>query len=180
MHNPDDIYAWKELQRVQVFKKYSRSIDKVVFELPNGSRDEFYIKVEGPASGVLGLTRDNKIILVQQFRPGPKEILLELPGGFIGPGEEQLDTAKREFTEETGYTGEMEYVGNCIDDAYSTMRRYYFVARNCVKVGEPQQTPTEKTKVVLLSINEFRDLLRSGKLTDIEIGYLCLDYLKLL
>lgn len=180
MQRSNIIQPWKEIQHEQVFKRYSRKIDKITFELPNGTQDDFYIKTEGPAAGVLGITEDNKIILVEQFRPGPQEILLELPGGFIDPGEQQLETAEREFLEETGYTGDFEYVGSCLDDAYSTMRRYYFVAKNCKKVGVPQNTATEQTNVILLSIDDFRKLLRSGDLTDIEIGYLCLDYLGLL
>lgn len=180
MQKSNNIQPWKELEREEVFKKYSRRIDKITFELPDKTQDDFYIKVEGPAVGILGITNDNKLILVEQFRPGPQEILLEIPGGFIDPGEQHLETAKREFLEETGYTGDFDYVGSCLDDAYSTMKRHYFVAKNCKKISEPQNTATEHTRVVLLSIDEFRKLLRSGNLTDTEIGYLCFDYLKLL
>jgi hypothetical protein len=31
-----------------------------------------------------------------------------------------------------------------------------------------------------MDLDKFRDLLRSGQMTDIEVGYLALDYLKLL
>ncbi|MBL8160264.1 NUDIX hydrolase [Candidatus Saccharibacteria bacterium] len=180
-HNPaSPIQPWKELSRTQVFKKYSRSIDEVTFELPGGSIEKYYIKNEGHTCATLGLTDAGEVILARQFRPGPKAILLEIPGGFIGEDERQLETAQREFTEETGYTGELEYVGSCIDDAYSTVRRHCFVARHCQKVSEPEQTATEHTEVVLLSVKEFRALLRSGELTDVEVGYRCLDYLGLL
>ncbi len=35
-------------------------------------------------------------------------------------------------------------------------------------------------EVVEVSLEEFRDHLRSGQLTDVELGYLALDHLKLL
>lgn len=180
MQHSDEIYAWKEIERSQVFKKFSRSVDRVVFELPNGTQSDFYVKVEGPASGIVGLTEDNRIILVQQYRPGPKKVLYELPGGFVDSGEGQMETAKREFLEETGYTGDFAFAGRCIDDAYSTMVRYCFVVTNCKKIQEPRETETEKTRVVLLSLDDFRALLRSGNMTDVEIGYLGLDHLGLL
>jgi len=180
MQDSEEIRPWKEIKRLQVFKKYSRSVDKVVFELPNGSQADFYIKVEGPASGIVGLTKDNLVILVKQYRPGPKQVLYELPGGFTDPGEGQIDAAKREFLEETGYTGDFKLAGKCIDDAYSTMVRYCFIATNCKKVQEPEETETEKTKVTLLPLDEFRNLLRSGNMTDVEMGYLGLDHLGLL
>jgi ADP-ribose pyrophosphatase len=174
------IQAWKELKRQQAYKKYSRVIDEVIFKLPNGQEADFYIKQEGPAASILALTPENEVILVRQFRPGPNKILLELPGGFADPNEDAVTTAKREFLEETGYEGDVEFIGTCLDDAYSTMKRSCFVAKNCQKVQEAEQTATEQTEVVLMPVAEFRELLRSGEMTDVEVGYLGLDYLKLL
>lgn len=174
------ITEWKELSRKQVYKKYSRKIDEVVFELPDGNSSDFYVKAEGPASCVVALTKDQQVVLVRQFRPGPKTVLCELPGGFVDLNENSKDAAKREFTEETGYIGEFEFIGTCLDDAYSTMERYCYVAKECKKVCAPQNTSTEQTEVVLMPIDEFRKQLRSGKMTDVEVGYLGLDYLGLL
>lgn len=175
-----NIVEWRELSRNQAYKKYSRKIDEVVFKLPNGNKANFFIKNEGPASSVFALTRKNEVILVRQFRPGPKKILLELPGGFVDPGEHASETARREFIEETGYDGDFEFVGTCLDDAYSTMERYCYVAKNCQKVSEVRNDDTEQTEVVLVKVNKFRQQLRSGLMTDVEVGYLALDYLKLL
>lgn len=174
------IQEWKEISRQQVYKKYSRKIDEVIFELPDGSKTDFYIKSEGPASCTLGITIENQVILVKQYRVGPKQILDELPGGFVDSNENPQEAARREFIEETGYDGNFEFIGTCLDDAYSTMERYCYVAKNCRKVGLPQNTTTEQTEVVLLPIDEFRKHLREGKMTDIEVGYLGLDYLGLL
>ncbi len=171
------IKSWKELQRKQVFKKYSQAIDRVDFLLPNDHEADFYIKAETPAAAVLALTDKNEVILARQFRPGPKKILNELPGGYIEPGEHAIDTIKREFKEETGYEGDFTFIGTCLDDAYSTMERYCFVATNCKKVAEPHHTATEQTELVLMSLPDFRKLLKSGQMTDVEVGYLALDYL---
>ena len=174
------IQAWKEVSRTQAYKKYSRVIEEVIFELPDGSKADFYIKKEGPAACILALTSKNEVILVRQFRPGPNKILLELPGGFADPNEDPVTTAEREFLEETGYKGDVELVGSCLDDAYSTMERSCFIAKNCKKVAEPQHTASEQTEVVLLPLAKFRELLRKGDMTDIEVGYLGLDHLNLL
>lgn len=175
-----EIKPWKELRRDLAYKKYSRKIEEVIFELPNGKEADFYIKREGPASSILALTKENEVVLVKQFRPGPQQILLELPGGFVDPDEDPMVTAQREFREETGFEGEFEFVGTCLDDAYSTMNRYCYVAKNCHKVGEIQNTATEQTEVALVSLEEFREQLRSGLMTDVEVGYLGLDHLGLL
>jgi ADP-ribose pyrophosphatase len=175
-----EIKKWKEISRQQAYKKYSRRIDEVIFELPDGTTSDFYVKTEGPAASILAVTVDNKIVLVKQFRPGPKEVLDELPGGFVDLNEDPKDAARREFIEETGYDGDFEFIGTCLDDAYSTMERYCYVAKNCIKIGEPQNTQTEQTEVVLVPLGAFRERLRAGRLTDVEVGYLGLDFLKLL
>lgn len=110
------------------------------FLLPNGTEADFYIKAEAPAAAIFALTGDDRVILARQFRPGPKKILNELPGGYLEPGENALESISREFREETGYEGEFIEIGTCLDDVYSTLERHCFVATNCKKVGEPQDT----------------------------------------
>lgn len=172
------IQSWKELGRERVYQKYSRAIDKVDFALPGGEVADFYIKAEGPAAAIVALTGNDEVILARQFRPGPKKVLSELPGGYVEPGEDALTAIRREFREETGYEGDFVCIGTCLDDAYSTMERHCFVATNCKKVAEPTTTSTEQTELVLMPLREFRELLRSGQMTDVEVGYLALDYLR--
>ena len=174
------VKKWEELSREMAFQKYSRKIEKVMFKLPDGKESDFYIKREGPAAGVLAITKDQKVILVKQFRPGPEEILSELPGGYVDPNEKPEATMERELMEETGYKGNVKLVTTCFDDAYSTMNRYCFVATDCEKVGEPQTGEHEFIELELVSLEDFRKLLRNGKMTDVEVGYLGLDFLNLL
>lgn len=65
-------------------------------------------------------------------------------------------------------------------DAHSTGVLYAFVATGCKKVGEINADDFEFIEVVELSLTEFREHLRSGQLTDIDVGYIGLDYLNLL
>ena len=43
------------------------------------------------------------MLLVRQHRPAVGSSPLELPAGLIDPGEQPIDTARRELEEETGY-----------------------------------------------------------------------------
>jgi ADP-ribose pyrophosphatase len=174
------IRQWKELEKKTIFKKYSHNIESIDFRLPDGTISDFVIDSRHGAACTLGLTPDNQVVLVKQYRPGPRQILDELPGGHIEKHETGVVAARREFIEETGFDGDFESVGRCLDDAYSTLDRYCFIAKNCKKIGNPQNTSTEQTEVVLVSLDAFREILRSGRMTDVEVGYLCLDYLGLL
>lgn len=171
---------WSELSRETAFQKFGRRIDRVIYRMPNGKESDFYIRNEGPAVAVVAITTDNHVVLVRQFRPGPSEVLLELPGGYVGQNETPLQAMQRELLEETGYRGEVHLITDCHDDAYSTMRRYCMVALHCRRVTDPQPEKTEFLETVLVTVNEFRGILRAGRMTDIEVGYLALDHLGIL
>ncbi len=171
---------WEELSRKIAFQKYGRKIEEVIFRLPNGEESDFYVKKEGPAVGILALTKNKQVIMTKQFRPGPKEILCELPGGYVDENETPEEAALRELKEETGFVGKAQLVTQAFDCAYSTMRRYCVVVTDCEKISDQNLDKDEFVEIVTISLDEFRELLRSGKNTDIEVGYLGLDYLNLL
>lgn len=60
------------------------------------------------------------------------------------------------------------------------MERSCVVVTDCEKVSDQDLDETEDIEIVLMSLDEFRQLLRSGKNTDIEVAYLGLDHLGLL
>src|SRR5690242_13102068 len=53
---------------------------------------------------IIALTRDERVVLVRQYRAGVDRVCLEIPGGMVDPGEEPAQAAARELVEETGYT----------------------------------------------------------------------------
>ena len=63
----------------------------------------YYRIIQPDGVMILALTEDNEIILVQQFRPAPEKITLELPSGEIAKAETPQEAAARELYEETGY-----------------------------------------------------------------------------
>lgn len=157
-----------------------RKLLRRTFRLPDGRVDDFDIKHEPQVVCILALTTDQQVVLARQFRPGPEQILLELPGGGIEPGETPQQAITRELLEETGYTGQVNYIGASLDCAYTTLVRHNFVATGCYKLQEPQSGMGEFTEAVTIPLTDFRQHLRQGQLTDIETGYLGLDYLDLL
>ncbi|MFA6007356.1 MAG: NUDIX hydrolase [Candidatus Shapirobacteria bacterium] len=174
------IKKWQELSRELVFEKYGRKVEKVIFKIQNGKESDFYIKNEGNVVCVLALTSDKKVVLAKQYRPGPKKILTEMPGGAIDKNEKPEESIKRELLEETGYTGDFKFVTKVFNDAYSTKEKYCFVATNCQKIQEIKNEGCEFTEVILVSVENFKEILRKGQITDVEVGFLGLDYLELI
>lgn len=170
---------WKLLKSQLAFDKFTK-IEERVYEMPDGHTKNFYIKVTKPAVCVLALTDDNKVIIVEQYRPGPDKTLNELPGGIMDEGETPERAMARELREETGYVGDIEFVTECFDDAYATTVRYCFVATNCKRVSEQELDSGEFINVRLMDVSEFLSVVRSGQMTDVEVALLGLDKLGLL
>jgi len=150
------------------------------FRTPDGVEREFEVIVEEDTAVVLALTDAQKVVLVREYRPGPREALLELPGGLIDEGETPVEAAARELLEETGYAGDLRPTGAIVDSAYSTRERHTFVATGCRRVQEPEPGDGEFPEVVLLTLDAFREHLRGGRCTDVASGYAGLDALSLL
>ena len=170
---------WQKLAEEPTYNGY-RKVIKRYFKKSDGTQTDFEIKKEGEAVCVVALTDNQTVLLTKEFRPGPEKTLLELPGGFKDKEEKAEDAIRRELLEETGYTGEFEFVGTNLVDAYSDMIKYNFVARNCRKVQEQQTEEHEHIEVVEMPLDKFRKHLQGGELTDVATGYLGLDYLNLL
>lgn len=171
-----EIKKWKELSREKVFEAYERSVWKVNFEMPNGSKEDYFIRHEEPQGAVVALTKDKKIIIIREFRPGAGEVTYGLPGGFFEKNETPEEGIARELLEETGYKGEVVLVNKYRVDEYADYFKYCFVATECQKVSES----TEDINTYLIDIEEFLKYIRSGDFVDVGISYMALDYLKLL
>ncbi len=76
-----------------------------------------------------------KVILVKQFRPGPKDYTLEIVAGLIDKGENPEEAVFRELREETGYTEEDVTdikklpQGLFVSPGYTTENLYFFSGR---------------------------------------------------
>ena len=170
---------WRKLSEKRVHGGY-RTIDRRRYELPDQREADFEILVNPDTVAVVALTTRDDVILVAEYRPGPEQVLLELPGGAVDEGETPSEAAARELLEETGYEGTLRPAGSLWAGAYSTHRRHAFVATDCRRVAERPRQADEFIEVELVSVEDFRRHLRSGELTDVGLGYLGLEELGLL
>ena len=158
----------------EVYPSKYQNIWKHDFQMPNGKPKSFEVKHLGETAVILPLTSDNQVVAVSQYRPGPNKVLTELPAGFIDNNETPLAAAKRELLEETGYTGDFQYVGKSYVDAYSTAIRHIFIAHDCQKVSEQNLDFSEFIEVKLIQLETFRQICLSGQITHGESAFIAL------
>lgn len=174
-----DIQPWKKLNETKVYSGY-RSIIKRTFELPNGKTMDYDIVAGGNFASIAALTKDEQVLLVKQFRPGPERVLMSNPSGYIDLNENPEVAAKRELLEETGYQAEEVFFKKIVTLPYGVGSQYCFVATGCEKIQEQRLDDSEFIEVVTMTLPDFKAKLRDANdldLYNLTAGYLLLDHL---
>jgi len=156
------IISSKELLKNKLFT--------VVDEVANDSRGfEIHRSViRHPGSAVMmAVDRQDRILLVRQFRLPAEKDLWELPAGRIDGGESSLQAAKRELREETGYKAKkwVKLISYWASPGYVAEEMNVFLALDLTE-GPPQPMEDERIEKRWFSKKKLRAWIREGKIQD--------------
>ncbi len=137
-----------------------------------------YFVVELPtAAGAVAITENNEIILIKQYRYPVNEIMTEIPGGFIDPGEKPEEAIRRELLEETGYSfSEIYLLGTtALNPGVLNNFTYMFIALGGVKTAQQSLDQNEEIEIVLKPLEEVRSMLMRHEIKQ-SMHALCMFY----
>lgn len=164
-----DEARWRVTDSSYVVDTPHLKLRKDRIELPDGtSIEDYYVRESRGFAIVFALTADRHAVLVRQYKHGIGKFLLELPAGAIDPGESPQQTAEREFTEETGYAGAMQYVRTfVIDPTNADTVAHLFFAPDAKKIAAPKLDASENIAVELVRLDELHELVRAGTIDSV-------------
>lgn len=173
MSSPTDLFPrqcgpWVQLDEAEVYRNPWIRVTHCNVLTPAGTPGIYgVVHFHNRAVGVVPIDADGNVWLVRQFRYTLGQYSLEIPEGGSPPGEDLLETARRELQEETGLQAQAWqhlldlHTSNSVTDESGAL----FLARG-LSLGEMQLEATEDIEVVTLPLAEAVECIFRGEITD--------------
>ncbi|WP_186577200.1 NUDIX hydrolase [Aquibacillus kalidii] len=159
---------WKTVDSEYLFKTAFGNLRKDKCLLPNGNIiDDYYVNEYSVWVNAVVLTRDNKIVLVEQYRHAGEDFYLEIPAGKIEENESYVEGVLREVKEETGFTSKVKPVklGEfMVNPATQNNKVITYLLLDAYLAFEQELDPNEEIKVRLFNFDDFGNLIKSNEI----------------
>jgi ADP-ribose diphosphatase len=152
-------------QRVYEGRAVKLRIDTV--RKPNGKVTTREIVEHADAVAVVVLDSRDRVILVRQYRKAVGKTLLEVPAGGVDPGEQPINTVRRELQEEIGYLpNKIDRLGGFYSaPGYCTEYLHLYLATYLIP-SKLEAEDTDEIEVVRVPLTKIPDLIASGEIAD--------------
>ena len=118
----------------------------------------------GPGYPVVGIGR---VCLLRNYRVAVDETLIELPAGTLEPGEDPVETARRELAEETGYrAAELELLAEFFTSPGLLDEKMLVYTATSLTPGPMALEPGEDIEPLLCTCDEALAMARDGRIRD--------------
>jgi ADP-ribose pyrophosphatase len=133
----------------------------------NGHRSTVEVAEHRGGVAVIAQPHDSTIVLVRQYRPAIGRELWEVPAGKLEAGEDPLDCATRELTEETGYRAQRlrKLWSFFTAPGFCTERLHLFVAEKLTP-GAQQTEEDESIEVRTFDVEEAWRMVVADEIPD--------------
>jgi 8-oxo-dGTP pyrophosphatase MutT (NUDIX family) len=160
--------SWRRLSSVEKADCRVFRVQEYLCERETDRKQSNFFVIESPDwVNVIALTPEKEVVLIEQFRYGTEEIILEIPGGMIDGSESAETAAKRELLEETGYSAERwVFLGiSRPNPAIQNNSLFHYLALDCKKTAETAFDEHESLTTRLTPLDGIDVLIGRGIIT---------------
>ncbi len=162
-----EAWKWKILSSEYLSRHKYFTARKDKCKTPDGKIIDEYFVVELPTTAcAVAITEDGEVLMVKQYRHPVKEVILEIPGGFVDENETPEQAIKRELKEETGYefssiinVGKIAANPGVLDNF-----TFLFLAQGGKKTGAQKLDKNEILEIEKISLQELKKLFLENKI----------------
>ena len=159
---------WKTIKSDYIHKSPFGNIRRDECEVPNGIIiDDYYVNEYADWVNAIVITKENQIVLVEQYRYAGMDFFLEVPAGKIEDGETMEEGIVRELREETGFISLKEPIllGEfMVNPAVQNNKVITFLILDAFKEFEQDLDDTEEINIKLIDFNDLGNLIQSKQI----------------
>jgi ADP-ribose pyrophosphatase len=164
------IKKWELLSKKDVSPNKYFPVEIRTYRLPDGKIiDDFSVTTIADVAMIVPITKDNKVVLVNQYKPGIGEIIMEFPAGRIEPHHANfLELAQFELDEEIGIRVNVNQLKQFAVltgfPTKGTEKVYFYIATDCEFNSKQHLDETENIEIVTLTYDQMDKKIFDGEI----------------
>jgi ADP-ribose pyrophosphatase len=142
--------------------------------LPNGKEAKRELINHPGAVAIIPITKDKKVVFVEQYRKPLEKSIIEIPAGKLEPGESPEKTAIRELEEETGYTTKRltKVTSFYTSPGFADELMHIYLTDELEKLENPPALDEDEfVEILELTLDEAKQYVEEQRIHDAKTNY---------
>jgi 8-oxo-dGTP pyrophosphatase MutT (NUDIX family) len=159
---------WKLVKSETLFKSKWLTLKNNTYDIGDGKiRDDYYHIDRPDYVLIIAEDKDEKIIIIHQYRRGVDEVLYELPAGWVDENETAVQAAERELKEETGFQGKGVLLGTlAAQPGFMSMKANVVLVKIEKEFDSKNPSEDEIIEQSSVSIDQIKQMIVNGEIKD--------------
>ena len=165
------VEPWTTVSTKQLFKNDKFTVVEDVVILPNGKETTYtYTPSVLDSIIIIAINEHQELLIQREYSHPPRQILWQLPGGSILANEDIIVAAKRELSEESGYSfRDAKNIGFYYTNNRNSNKRQHVIIASDIYENRLPSDDDEFIESQWLSLNKVKNMIKNNEITNINM-----------